>query len=64
MAAAILEAHHLVFDGWAIARADALDLARIHRRAMDIRRDNRMRLGGGIGDVARDLRNRDPIIQK
>ena len=44
MASAILEADDLVLDGWAVARPDALDLAGVHRRAMDVRRNDRVRL--------------------
>ena len=46
----------LVFDGRAIARADALDLAGIHGRAMDVLADDAERLRRGEGDVAADLR--------
>ena len=34
---ALGEAHHLVLDGRAVARADALDLAGVHRRAGEVR---------------------------
>ena len=43
---ALGEAHHLVLDRRAIARADAGDLARIHRRAVEIGADHRMRRRG------------------
>ena len=42
------EPHHLVLDGGAVARADAADLAGIHRRAGEIGADDGVgRLGGG-----------------
>ena len=42
-----------VFDRGAIARTDTLDLAGVHRRAMQISADNLARLVGRVGDVAR-----------
>ena len=49
----------LVFDGWAIARADAFDLAGIHGRTMHVFADQPQGLGRGEGDVAADLRLHD-----
>src|SRR5690606_4301956 len=40
MTVALAEADDLVLDGWAIARPATLDLAGIHRRAVDIRLDD------------------------
>ena len=40
VAAALLEADDLVFDRGAIARADALDGAGVHRRAVEIGGDD------------------------
>src|SRR5262249_10975067 len=40
MGGAVCEAHHFVFDGWAVARSNALDLARIHRRASQVGADD------------------------
>ena len=45
-----------VFDGWAVARADALNAARVHGRAMHVFADEAERLRRGEGDVAGDLR--------
>src|SRR5437762_8893501 len=49
------EAHHLVFNGWAIARSDAFDLTRIDRRAGEILPDDGMGSRCGGRDVAGDL---------
>ena len=49
------EAHHLVLDGRAIARADALDLAGVHWRAMQRAADDLVGLLAGVGDPARHL---------
>ena len=59
MPLALLEAHHLVFDGRAIARADALDVAGVHRRAGEVRGDDGVGRFRGVGDVAGDLRRGD-----
>ena len=61
MAVAIAEADDLVLDRGAIARAAALDLAGIHRRAMHIGPDHLMGRRRGPGDAALDLRRRDPV---
>ena len=53
------ELDDLVFDGRAIARADALDLAGVHRRAMHIFANDAQRFRSGEGDVAADLRLHD-----
>src|SRR5260370_2284738 len=45
----------LVFNARAVARADGLDLSRVHRRAMDVLRDNAVRLRCREGDVAGHL---------
>ena len=39
------ELDDLVFDRRAVARADGLDLAAVHRRAMHVLADDAMRLG-------------------
>ena len=59
MAVAIGEADHLVLDRRTIAWAAPGDRARIDGGAMRIRLDDAMGLGGGAGDVARELRRRD-----
>ena len=64
MALALLEAHHLVFDRRAIARADAPDVAGVHRRAGEVRGDDGVGRFGGVGDVADDLRRRDALGQE
>ena len=46
----------LVFDGGAVARADGVDLAAVHGRAMDVVADDAMGFGRGVGDVAGHLR--------
>ena len=61
MAVAIAEADDLVLDRGAIARAAALDLAGIHRRAMHIGPDHVMGRRRRPGDPALDLRRRDPV---
>ena len=58
------EADDLVLDRGAIARAPALDLAGIHRRAMQIAPDQLMGRRCRRGDVAGDLRRGDPRRQK
>ncbi len=59
MPLALLEAHDLVLDRRAIARAGALDLAGIHRGAVEIGGDDGVRGLGRVGDVADDLRRGD-----
>ena len=50
------EAHHLVLDGGAVARADALDLAAVQRRAVQRVADDLVGTLAGMGDPAADLR--------
>ena len=61
VAVAIGEADDLVFDRRAIARPAALDPPGIHRRTMQIVGDDPVRLGGGAGDMAADLRRGDRL---
>jgi hypothetical protein len=49
------EANHLVFDRRAVARTGTLDLAGVHRRLVQVRADQLVRLLGGPGDVAQAL---------
>jgi hypothetical protein len=49
------EAHHLVLDGRAVARADAFDLAAVQRRAVQRVADDLVGALGGVGDPAADL---------
>ena len=49
------ELDYLVFDGWAVARADGFDLAGVHWRAMDVFADDAKGFGRGVGDVAGGL---------
>ncbi len=56
----VREFDDLVLDRGAIARADAVNLAAVHGRAMHVLADDAMRLRRGVGDVARHLRLRDP----
>ena len=46
----------LVFDGRAVPRTDATDLAAVHRRAMHVFANDRVRLRRGERDVAGNLR--------
>ena len=55
------EAHHLVLDRRAVARPAALDLPRVHRRAVQVRADQVVDRLVGVGDVAIELRLRDPV---
>ena len=55
----VRELDDLVFDGGAVARADAFDAAGVHGRAMDVLADEAQRLRRGEGDVAADLRLHD-----
>ena len=50
------ELDDLVFDGWAIARADALNAAGVHGRAMDVFANQPECLRRCEGDIATDLR--------
>src|SRR5690606_15350105 len=47
--------HHLVLDRRAIARADTLDLAAVHRRAVQRASDDLVGAFAGVGDPARPL---------
>ncbi len=47
--------HDLVFDRWAVARADRLNLTAVHRRAMNVLANDAMRFGRGPRDVAGHL---------
>src|SRR3546814_4591231 len=62
VAVLVLEAVDLVFDAWAIARADALDHPGKHRRAVEAAADNVVRFGVGgrqmAGHLARMLATR------
>ena len=49
------EADDFVFDGGAVARADAFDLAGEHGGSVDVGADEGEGFGGGGGDVAGDL---------
>ena len=59
MAAALLEADDLVLDGGAVARANALDVAGVHRGAGEVALDDGVGLRRRVGDVADGLRRRD-----
>ena len=60
MALALGEAHHLVLDRRAVARAPAADPPGIDRRAVEVLADRVVRRRVGPGDVAVDLGRRDP----
>ena len=49
------EPHHLVLDGRAVARADALDHAAVEGAALDVVQNDPMGLGVGVGDPALHL---------
>ena len=51
----VLEAHHLVLDGGAVARAGAVDGAGVHGRAVQVVQDDPVGLRGGVGQVAARL---------
>ena len=51
----VRELDDFVFDGGAVARADALDAAGVHGRAVDVFADEAERLRRGEGNVATDL---------
>ena len=51
----VRELDDFVFDGRAVARADALDLTGVHGRAVHVFADDAQRLRRGEGDVAADL---------
>ena len=46
------EAHHLILDGGAVARADTLDHAAVQRAALNVVQNDFMRLGVRVGDPA------------
>ena len=52
MALLVGEAHHLVLDRGAVARAGAVNRALVHGRPVQVLADDAMRLGGGVGQVA------------
>ncbi len=58
------EAHDLVFDRRAIARAGAFDLPGIERRAVEIVADQIMARRGGAGDMTRHLGRGDGAGQR
>jgi hypothetical protein len=51
----VREADHLVFDARAVARADAFDLSREHRRAIRRGADDLVRALRGRGEMAGEL---------
>ena len=53
------EAHHLVFDRWAVARADAFDLAAVQRRAIQRAADQLMRALAGVGNPGQEKLAKD-----
>src|SRR3954453_16316022 len=63
MPVTVAEPDDLVLDRGTIARATALDLAGIHRRAMHIGPDDFMGRRRRPGDAALDLGRRDPVVQ-
>ena len=63
VAAAVGEADDLVLDRRAVARADALDLAGIHGRAIEVPPDELVGRRGRGGDAAGDLRRGDAVGQ-
>ena len=58
------EAHDLVFDRRAIARAARVDLAAVHRRAMQIRADQVVDRFVGVRDVAGQLLDVELVGEK
>ncbi len=64
MPVALAEAHDLVLDRRAVARAAARDLARIHGRAMDVVANDAMGRLVGAGDAALDLGLCDALGQR
>src|SRR5262249_36976279 len=54
------EADDLVLYGRAVARPAALNLSRVHRRPLEVGTDQPVHLLVGVGDVAIELRLRDP----
>ncbi len=61
MRRAVAEAHDLVLDGRAIARAGAADLAGVDGRAVEVGADDAVGFLGGVRDVAGDLRRLDAL---
>ena len=59
MAFLIREAHHLILDGGAIARACSLNHTAKHRRAVEVIPNNLMCFFVGIGQPAKHLRLRN-----
>ncbi len=55
------EANDLVLDRGAVSRAAALDLAGIDRRTAQVRPDQSVRLGPGVGDMAVNLGRRNRV---
>src|SRR5438105_14312713 len=53
------ESYHFVFDGRAIPRPRRLDLARVHRCAMQVRPNQVMRDGARVREMTQDLRQLD-----
>ena len=64
MALLVPKAHHLVLDRRAVARALAVDHARVHRRAIEAATDNVVGRLVGEGQMTRDLRLCDPLGAK
>ncbi len=61
------ELHHLVLDGWAVARPAALDAPRVERRVVQIRADDAVRLRVRVREPARhllDLENLAPMRER
>ena len=63
MPVALAEAHDLVLDRRTVARANALDLARVHRRAMEVGANDLVGRRSGRRDMTGDLRRGDPVGQ-
>src|SRR5438067_5020475 len=61
MALLLCETHHLVFDRWAVARTGGVNLAGVHRRAMEIGADQFVRDLAGVGQMAKHLRQRKRV---
>ena len=52
MALLVLEAHDFILDGGAVARPRAVDGAGVHRRAVQVGKEDLVRLLRGIGQIA------------
>src|SRR5438876_5546785 len=61
MALLVGEANDLVLDGRAVARSRRLDLARVHRCAVQVGADHPVRELAGVGEVAEHLRELEPV---